>query len=101
MPAREPRTTRLRQLLDRPDARPRVRRAVAKLLGVTVFSIAAIGALVIWHLVRRGRLIREGLRPPRDVRLPDFDPVPQPDPRPDETPRDDRPPGDLPAPRTH
>lgn len=47
-----------------------MKRAVASLLGVGVVSIGVIGALVIWHLVRRGRLIREGLQPPRDVRFP-------------------------------
>jgi len=65
------RRSQLRRLLDRPDARPRVSRAVASLLGVGVLSIGVLGALLIWHLVRRGRLIRERLAPPRDVRLPD------------------------------
>jgi hypothetical protein len=37
-------------------------------------AIAAIGALAIWHLVRRGRLIRERLNPPRDARLPEVEP---------------------------
>ena len=68
----EPRRTWLRRLLDRPDARPRVRRAVVSLLGVTVVAIAAFGALTIWHLVRRGRLIRDRLGNPRDVGLPDL-----------------------------
>ncbi|MFO0952221.1 MAG: hypothetical protein U0835_13935 [Isosphaeraceae bacterium] len=68
---REPEKSRLRQLLDRPEARPRVSRAVASLLVVGLVSIAAIGALTIWHLVRRGRLIQARLAPPRDVRLPD------------------------------
>jgi hypothetical protein len=70
----EPRRTRLRQLLERPDARHRVSRAVASLLGVGVVTIGVLGALTIWHLVRRGRLIRERLGPPRDVRLPALDP---------------------------
>jgi hypothetical protein len=39
---------------------------------VVVVSIGAIGALVIWHLVRRGRLIRESLGPPRGVELPEL-----------------------------
>jgi hypothetical protein len=66
----EPRPSRLRQLLERRGARHRVGRAVASLLGAAVVSIGVIGALTIWHLVRRGRLIREGLPPPRPVRLP-------------------------------
>ena len=35
-------------------------------------SLGAIGGLVVWHLVRRGRLIREGLSPPRKVGLTEF-----------------------------
>lgn len=62
----EPRPSRLRQLLQRPDARPRLTKAVASLLGAGVVSIGVIGALIIWHLVRRGRLIRESLPPPRE-----------------------------------
>ncbi len=69
----EPRRTELRRLLDRPDAAPRVRTAVARLLGVSVLSIGVVGALAIWHLVRRGRLIRERLGPPRPVKLPEPD----------------------------
>jgi hypothetical protein len=65
--------TQLHKLLQRPEARPRVQRAVASLLAVGVFAIGVIGALVIWHLVRRGRLIRERLANPRDVRLPELD----------------------------
>jgi len=74
-PAPEPapgtKRTQLRRLLEKPEARPRVRRAVASLLGVGVVTIGAVGALLIWHLVRRGRLIRERLGLPRVVRLPD------------------------------
>lgn len=73
MPDPEPPRSRLRQLLDRPDARPRVGRAVASLLCASVATIGVLGVLLIWHLVRRGRLIREGLKPPRPVRLPDLD----------------------------
>jgi hypothetical protein len=80
----EPKQSQLRRLLERPDARPRVSRAVASLLGVAVASIGVLGALVIWHLVRRGRLIRERLGPPRDVRLElDDEPDPEPEPGPD------------------
>lgn len=68
-PGARPRRTELRRLLAHPDAAPRVRRAVARLLGVSVLSIGVLGALVIWHLVRRGRLIRERLGPPRPVQL--------------------------------
>jgi hypothetical protein len=63
----------LRQILDeQPQARPRIGRAVAILLGTSLVAVAAIGALVIWHLIRRGRLIRERLKPPREVWLPEI-----------------------------
>ena len=74
-PARpaEPPPSRLRQILQqRPEARPRLGRAVASLLGTALVALAAIGALVIWHLVRRGRLIRQRLGPPRIVPMPEF-----------------------------
>jgi hypothetical protein len=64
-PAAEPKRSFLRHLLERPDARPRVRRAVASLLGVTVATIGVFGLFVIWHLVRRGRLIRDRLPAPK------------------------------------
>jgi hypothetical protein len=70
-----PAPSRLRRLLERPDARRKVVRAVGSLLGVGIVSIGVIGALLIWHLVRRGRLIREGLNPPRVVRLPGPGPI--------------------------
>ena len=34
--------------------------------------LGAIGVLLIWHLVRRGRLIQERLNPPRIVRMPEL-----------------------------
>ena len=75
----EPPKTPLRQLLKKPEARRRVGRAVVSLLGVGLVSITAIGALLIWHIVRRGRLIQESLGPPRHVVLPDLtEPSPSP-----------------------
>jgi hypothetical protein len=72
-PNSEPRRSRLRQILDeQPQARSRVGRAVAVLLGTSLVALAAIGALVIWHLLRRGRMIRERLNPPRKVWLPEI-----------------------------
>ncbi|MDR3632279.1 MAG: hypothetical protein P4L84_00505 [Isosphaeraceae bacterium] len=70
----EPPRSRLRQLLDRPDAGPRVRKAVLSLLGTVIASIAVIGALLMWHLSRKARLIREQLKPPRASSLSDPDP---------------------------
>ena len=69
-----PRRTWLRKLLDDPKARPRVRPAVASLLGVGVATIGVVGFFTIWHLLRRGRLIRERLGPPKQVRFPDLGP---------------------------
>jgi hypothetical protein len=72
-PARDQPRTRLRRILDeRPEARPRLGRAIASLLGTGLVALAALGGLVIWHLVRRGRLIRERLEPPRPVQLPEL-----------------------------
>ncbi len=68
-------------LLERTDLSPadraRVGRAASSVLFVGLVAIIAIGALAIWHLVRRGRLIRERLGPPRIVRLPDLDSSPR------------------------
>jgi hypothetical protein len=75
-PRPEPPRSELRRLLGRPDAAPRVSRAVASLLAASIVAIAVLGALVIWHLVRRGRLIREGLKPPRPVRWTPAEPGP-------------------------
>jgi hypothetical protein len=95
MPEPEPKRSRLRQLLERPDARPRVSRAVASLLAASIVSIAVLGVLLIWHLVRRGRLIRQGLHPPRPVHWPALDPgepnAPQPQPPPIPTEDNNRP----------
>jgi hypothetical protein len=74
MPEPEPKRSQLSRLLEQPKARDRVRRAVASLLAASVVSIAVLGALLIWHLVRRGRLIRQGLAPPRPVRWPALEP---------------------------
>lgn len=86
MAEREPPPRRLRQLLRQPGARERIAPAVARLLGVGLVAIAAIGALTIWHLIRRGRLIRERLGPPRPARLPDVGPMARTDPERTERP---------------
>jgi hypothetical protein len=69
----EPRRNWLSRILQQgPEARRRMGRAVAGLLGTVLVSLAVLGALVVWHLVRRGRLLRERLGPPRIVRVPDI-----------------------------
>ncbi len=68
----EPRPNWLRRIIGKgPEERKRLAEAVAALLGTALVAMAAIGALVIWHLVRRGRIIRERLDPPKVVRMPD------------------------------
>ncbi len=53
--------------------------AVTSLLATAVAAIAVLGGLLIWHFVRRARLIREGLSSPRPVRWPIVEPdVPKP-----------------------
>ena len=68
-------TTRRSQLSrileERPEARTRLGRAVAALLGTFLVAVAVFGGLLIWHIRRRARVIRERLNAPRVVRLPD------------------------------
>jgi hypothetical protein len=60
------------------EGRRRVGRAAATWLALALASIVTLGSLVVWHLIRRGRLIREGLGPPRIVdRLDPERPVPE------------------------
>jgi hypothetical protein len=69
----EPRRSWLSRIIRRgPEARKRLAEAVAGLLGAALVGLAAWGGLVIWHLVRRGRLIRDRLDPPRTVRMPEL-----------------------------
>ncbi len=69
----EPRRNWLSRILQQgPEARRRLGRAVASLLGAALVSLAAVGALLIWHLMRRGRLLRERLGPARIVRVPEL-----------------------------
>ncbi len=70
---REPRPNWLRRIIGQgPEARRRLGEAIAALLGTALVALAAVGGLVIWHLVRRGRIIRERLDPPRIVRMPEL-----------------------------
>jgi hypothetical protein len=57
-----------------PEAYRRIGHAAATWLGLTLAAIAILSVGVIWHLVRRGRLIRERLGPPRAVQLPELEP---------------------------
>lgn len=70
---REPQPTPLRRILEeKPEERQRVGRAIVALGATTLVAIVAISGLLIWHLLRRGRLIRERLAPPNPTRLLDF-----------------------------
>jgi hypothetical protein len=56
-----------------PEARRRIAEA-AQIWVITCLSgVVVITALALWHLVRRGRMLRDQLRPPRDTRLPEID----------------------------
>jgi hypothetical protein len=69
----EPRRSWLSRIIGQgPTARKRLGEAVAALLGTALVGLAAWGGLVIWHLVRRGRIIRERLDPPKIVRMPEL-----------------------------
>ena len=56
-----------------PRAHQPLGRAVASLIGTALVAAVVLWCLIIWHLMRRGRLIRERLSPPRVVRLPEPD----------------------------
>lgn len=63
--------------IDSPSRRRARIAGAARLWGeVTLAAVSLLGALVIWHLVRRGRLLRDQLGPPRDVELPEIPPSP-------------------------
>ena len=56
------------------EDRKRIGRVVASLLGWGLFATAMLGFLAIWHLVRRGRLLRANQPPPKSVSLPEIEP---------------------------
>jgi hypothetical protein len=75
-PAKRPPVDR-RPLLERPDLKPeervRIGRAVASLLGWGLFATAVLGFLALWHLVRRGRMLRANQPPPKSVSFPEIE----------------------------
>ncbi len=70
-----------RPLLERPELKPeervRIGRAVVVLLGWGLVASACLGLLALWHLVRRGRVLRANLTQPRSVSLPEDDRPPR------------------------
>jgi len=84
-PKREPPRSPLGRILaERPEARPRLRRAVSSLIATVLVAITAIGILLIWHFRRRAQLIRDRLSPPRKVSFPDLRQAPVQDANPPE-----------------
>jgi hypothetical protein len=57
-----------------PETRRRIARVVATWGLLTLGSVVGLTALIVWHLIRRGRLIQQNLGPPRVVRLPEISP---------------------------
>jgi hypothetical protein len=55
------------------EGRRRIRDATRMWGLSTLGGIAILAVLVIWHLVRRGRLLRDRLGPPRSVGLPNLE----------------------------
>ncbi|CAN5730654.1 hypothetical protein BH23PLA1_BH23PLA1_37730 [soil metagenome] len=55
------------------EARRRIGRASAALLGMILAALSMLSALLIWHLVRRGRIVRQRLGPPRPIQWPDLE----------------------------
>jgi hypothetical protein len=70
-----------RPLLERPELKPeervRIGRAVVGLLEWGLVATALLGLLALWHLVRRGRVLRANLTQPRSVSLPEDDRPPR------------------------
>ncbi len=60
--------------------RRRVHRAVTAWAALTLGGVVLLVALTLWHLVRRGRLLRERLGQPRVVRWPELPEPPAPPP---------------------
>ena len=56
------------------QGRRRVIRATLLWSGVSLSGVGLLAGFTIWHLVRRGRVLRESLGNPRRVELPDAAP---------------------------
>lgn len=62
---------------DAPRRRARERRARQAVVlwgGMTLGGVGVVSAFVLWHLFRRGRLLRDRLGPPRGPALSGDDP---------------------------
>ena len=58
-----------------PAERRRIARATMLWGGLALSGTTLVGGLAIWHLVRRGRVLRESLAPPRPIAPLDARPV--------------------------
>ncbi len=69
MPENPPGRPDPRPLLERPDLKPedrrRIGRALIPVLGWGLAATALLGLLTLWHLIRRGRILRANLPPPK------------------------------------
>ena len=74
------RERRPRGALRRPEDRRRIGRAAALWGYLALGAVVTMTALILWHLARRGRLIRDRLGPPRFDRPAAIDGPPEPRP---------------------
>lgn len=78
-PESKPATTPLLERADlKPEERARIGRAAAVLLGWGLAASTVLALLGLWHLIRRGRLLRANLAPPKVVSLPEIEAKPPP-----------------------
>ncbi|MEO6811628.1 MAG: hypothetical protein ABI353_21150 [Isosphaeraceae bacterium] len=61
LPPQAPRAASIRD----PDARRRVAHLSVLWGGLALSGTLTLGVLLLWHLLRRGRLLRDSLPPPR------------------------------------
>jgi hypothetical protein len=64
----------------KPEERARVGRAAAILLGWGLVASTVLALLALWHLIRRGRVLRANLAPPKTISLPEIEAKPGPPP---------------------
>lgn len=82
-----PRPRAPRPLVQRsPEERRQIVDALRLWVGITLVGIIGLASLVVWHVVRRGRILREGLGPPRVVDWPVDRPDPDGPPTPPKSP---------------
>jgi hypothetical protein len=71
---RKPGSTPLLEREDlKPEERARIGRAAATLLGWGLVASTVLALLALWHLIRRGRILRANLAPPKIVSLPEIE----------------------------